>query len=179
MAYQCRSPFLVRFLARDEPQFIHTDPDSSQCDAECGALTADNVDLHVLCRQACILPDLTGLLLLLMLRIDRIAGSVVAPTCPPNSTYYSTIQECVDVSIASLLAFASAIQLQLPCAGGVISTAAQLESLRFCTSITGPLVITVSQPADYTSLHSIASIAGLSVLILTSKIMLVQARWRQ
>ena len=118
----------------------------------------------MLCRQSCVLPDFTGLLCDSRPHRRRTTGSVVAPKCPPNATYFSTLQQCVSTSISSLPAFSVSIQLQLPCAGGAISTPAQLESLRFCTSITGSLVITVSQPADYSALHDIASIGGLGRL---------------
>ena len=84
----------------------------------------------------------------------------MAPTCSSNATYFATLNECVPDTLLALPAFTSAILRQLSCAGGVISTAAQLESMRFCTHVTGSLVITIDVPADYSSLFNIAVIDG-------------------
>ena len=37
------------------------DPDSNNCDTECGAVTEASVARHIACRQQCILPDFAGI----------------------------------------------------------------------------------------------------------------------
>ena len=41
------------------------DPDTNNCDGECGGITAANVASHVPCRLQCVLPDFAGLSMLL------------------------------------------------------------------------------------------------------------------
>ena len=38
-----------------------SDPDSSNCDADCGALTESNIQLHILCRLECVRFDFSGM----------------------------------------------------------------------------------------------------------------------
>ena len=123
------------------------DPNASNCDAECGGVTAANVARYVACRQQCILPDFTG--------------SRVALSCAANTTFFSSIYACVPNSIVSLASFLPSFLAGKQCAGQTVSTTAQLEGLRFCTAITGGLTVTVSDAsADYSSLYDIATISG-------------------
>ena len=39
-----------------------TDPDTDNCDSECGSITALNIVYHVPCRLQCVLPDFAGLM---------------------------------------------------------------------------------------------------------------------
>ena len=81
--------------------------------------------------------------------------------CESGSTYFASIDECVPVSLSSLPAFVQSISSSRPCFGGIITTALQLEALRFCTVITSSLVIALSEElADYTALYDIATIQG-------------------
>ena len=41
---------------------MQLDPDTSNCDAECGTISEENILYHVACRQQCVLPDFAGLL---------------------------------------------------------------------------------------------------------------------
>ena len=110
-------------------------------------MTADNVARYVACRQQCILPDFTG--------------SRVALSCAGNATFFSSIYACVPSSIVSLAAFLPSFLAGKQCAGLTVSTTAQLEGLRYCTSVTGGLTVTVSDvSADYSSLHDIGTISG-------------------
>ena len=88
--------------------------------------------------------------------------AVNTTACDANSTYYSIINECMPQSLVSLPAFGSAITQTLSCPGGMVSTAAQLEALRYCYTITGSLTITVNEATDYdfTALYDIAIIQG-------------------
>ena len=89
--------------------------------------------------------------------------SVNSTPCGANSSYYSIMNECVPQSIASLPAFIEAITYTPTAAGGIISTVAQLEALRYSYIITGPLIITVSDATEYdfTALYDIAQIQGM------------------
>ena len=82
------------------------------------------------------------------------------PTCPPNSSYFATLSECFEDTLTALPAFETAILLQRTCPGGIINTTEQLEALRFCTTISGSLIITINEPADFTSLHDIHFVTG-------------------
>ena len=110
-------------------------------------MTASNVARYVACRQQCILPDFTG--------------SRVALSCTGNATFFSSIYACVPSSIVSLPSFLPSFLAGKQCAGQTVSTTAQLEGLRFCTSVTGALTVTVDDAeADYSSLFDIATING-------------------
>ena len=129
------------------PLTASADPNASNCDAECGDVTAANVARYVACRQQCILPDFTG--------------SSVALSCGANTTFFSSIYACVPNSIVSLATFLPSFLAGKQCAGQTVSTTTQLEGLRFCTAITGALTVTVDDAsADYSSLYNIATISG-------------------
>ena len=110
-------------------------------------MTADNVARYVACRQQCILPDFTG--------------TRVALSCAGNATFFSSIYACVPSSIVSLAAFLPSFLAGKQCTGLTVGTAAQLEGLRYCTSVTGALTVTVNDAsADFSSLYDIATISG-------------------
>jgi hypothetical protein len=89
-------------------------------------------------------------------------GARVSQACGSQSRYFSAIDECVPLSIASSKVFVDAISAKKRCAGGRISTKTALEALRFCDVITSALSIEVNEMnADFTALHDIETIEGL------------------
>ena len=92
-----------------------------------------------------------------------IFGCFSVGSCGANSTFFDTLAECVPNSVAALPTFASAITGLLKCPGGTISTKTQLESLRFCYEITGPLILTVNDASEYDfyALYDIDSVHGM------------------
>ena len=110
-------------------------------------MTAANVARYVACRQQCVLPDYTG--------------SRVPLVCAASAAFFASIDACVPNSIVSLAAFLPSFLAGKQCAGATVDTAAELEGLRYCMHITGPLTLTVDDAAaDYSSLYDIASIDG-------------------
>ena len=95
------------------------------------------------------------------------AGSRVALSCDSSSYYFSSIFECVPLSIASTQAFRTAYQQVKTCGGGVVSSTSQLEALRFCQAVNGSLTITVNDTtADFSAMYDIGTIAGLQSIVL-------------
>ena len=81
--------------------------------------------------------------------------------CPAGFSLFSSINECINTTAISNIDFLAALEYSVPCPGGVIATAAELEIMRFCTVISGNLEITVKDPlADYTALWDIQQITG-------------------
>ena len=121
-----------------------SDPDNCN---ECGTLTVDNIEQHVLCRLECVPYDFTG--------------SLVPLTCGAGQAYFSSIYECVSLDIASLPAFLASFQVTKTCDGGMVTTTAGLENLRFCNTVGAGLTISVTDPsADYTALRDVDAIMG-------------------
>ena len=95
---------------------------------------------------------------------DIVAGSRVALSCGPDESYFSSIHECIPLSIAGRAEFLQGITFTFPCSvGEVVTTADELEAFRYCGSIVGPLTIAVADgTADYSALYDIVSIDGLT-----------------
>ena len=91
----------------------------------------------------------------------------MALSCGPNESYFSSIHECIPLSIAARAEFLQGITFTFPCSvGNVARTADELEAFRYCGSIVGPLTIAVTdQAADYSALYDIVSIDGLNRLL--------------
>ena len=97
-------------------------------------------------------------------------GTRVAKQCVSGSNYFSSIDECVPVSIASTSAFLDSFLQTKSCNGGVVRSTAALEGLRFCNTIIGGLDIEVSDlSADFTSLYDVVSITGMLMLMFLSR----------
>ena len=82
------------------------------------------------------------------------------PVCGPNSTYFSTIDECVSVDISSSSSFRDPFAAINTCLGGEITSAFDLERLRFCHRVLGNLTISVYN-TDYTGIRDLQTIEGL------------------
>ena len=119
---------------------------------------------QVLCRKVCIFPDFAGLcweVLLIVCDGDTLTGTRVPLQCGDDAAYFDSIDECVPLSIAALPAFQAGIQLSKRCPGRVVRTVDDLEAVRFCTIVTGTLVLEVNDAdADFTALHDIDEIQG-------------------
>jgi hypothetical protein len=88
-------------------------------------------------------------------------GTRVPLECGDDAAYFDSIDECVPLSIAALPAFQAGIQLSKRCPGRVVRTVDDLEAVRFCTIVTGTLVLEVNDAgADFTALHDIDEIQG-------------------
>lgn len=88
----------------------------------------------------------------------------MAQHCGSNAKYFSLIDECVPLSIASsdvfLNAFTSSGNTCSP--PGPIVTVADLEALRYCGYVNGSLTIAVKDSsADFSALRDIEIISGL------------------
>ena len=89
--------------------------------------------------------------------------ALVGPICDKGSSSFTEINECVPEAIVADPVFLSSFRVAKTCHGGLISTTAALEALRFCNIIDSELIVDVDDTmADFTSLHDITSIAGLS-----------------
>jgi hypothetical protein len=100
-----------------------------------------------------------------------ISGSRVAQSCGSNANYFSSIDECVLLAIASLTKFLTAYQNVVSCPGGVVSSNADLEAYRFCQYITGSLVIQFYDlSADFSVLYDLTSLDGLTIVMPSSEI---------
>ena len=91
-------------------------------------------------------------------------GARLALTCGSDTSYFSSIDECVPLSIAATPAFLQSITFKTPCNFGnvTVKTVDELEGLRFCGIISGSLSIAVNDlTADYSALYDIATIQGL------------------
>jgi hypothetical protein len=119
------------------------------------------VDRWVFCRQQCITPDFSGILMV-FIRIPLILeGSFVPAPCPENHTYVPELDDCVAESIATMASFIEALGRKKTCNGGHIIHTAELERLRYCQIITGDLIIETLDPmADYSVLFDITEIQG-------------------
>ena len=96
----------------------------------------------------------------------EMAGTRVAQSCGSGSNYFSLIDECVPLSIASTAAFLSSFRQTKSCIGGVVDSVAALEGLRFCNTIVGMLDIEVGNlEADFTSLYDIGTITGVFMVL--------------
>ena len=98
--------------------------------------------------------------------IDRLimmlTGSRITPTCGNSGQYYAAIDECVDLSIASLPAFVSAIFFSRQTADQTVMTSLDLEALRYVDTISGSLYISASSAdADFSSLYDLKTVTGL------------------
>jgi hypothetical protein len=67
----------------------------------------------------------------------------------------------VPSTIASSPSFVAAFQHWRVCSGGTFRTAQDMERLRYCDSVDGPLVIEVADTTDFSALHGIEFISGL------------------
>ena len=82
--------------------------------------------------------------------------------CAPDEQYFSLIDECVSLSIASMPIFLNSFLSGHVCHGGVITTAAELIGLRYCDTIDSDLIIAVNDPnADFAALYDIETFEGL------------------
>ena len=89
-------------------------------------------------------------------------GIRIAKTCSNQSAYFSAIDECIPLTIASEPQFLNSFLAEIPCSGGTVLTADDVEGLRFCTSIMGGLDIAVADAvADFTAVHDIKKIGGM------------------
>ena len=90
------------------------------------------------------------------------AGTRIAKVCDTDAMYFSAIDACVPLSIASTPEFLNSFSLTNPCTGGEIATQAQMEGLRYCNTVYGGLNITINVPdADFTALFDISAVIGL------------------
>ena len=78
-----RAPFTVcgfaisTLVVRLALSSCFTDPDTNNCDDECGMITAENIVYHVPCRLQCVLPDFAGSLLILYFVGDSFVDNIL------------------------------------------------------------------------------------------------------
>ena len=93
--------------------------------------------------------------------LNHLAGTRIGDKCTTNQTYFSLIDECVDVIYAAMPAFLEALLVGHVCPGRVVRTLDDLEALRTCDTINGSLTIAVNDAnADFTALYDIEVIEG-------------------
>ena len=81
--------------------------------------------------------------------------------CLADSEYFSLIYECVPSSISSSPVFVAAYTGSRVCAGGNVTTAAQLAGYRYCNVISSDLVIsTIDADADFGALFDVDTFQG-------------------
>ena len=88
----------------------------------------------------------------------------MARNCDNSAKYFSSIDECVPLSIASSTVFLDTFTSSVnPCSpSGPIETVADLEALRYCGYVNGSLTIAVKDSnADFSALRDIQVISGL------------------
>ena len=98
---------------------------------------------------------------LMILHAD--VGSRRPLQCGSGSTYFSILYECVPNTIVMLPVFVDSFDgaTNVCPRSGPVRTLAELESLRFCDTINGSLVIEVDDAAaDYTVFRDIEVITG-------------------
>ena len=91
----------------------------------------------------------------------------MALKCGSAGSYFSSIDECIPLSIAAMPVFIHSIIFKTPCNFGnvTVQTVDELERLRYCGVLDGSLTIAVSDlTADYSALYDIATIQGLQRL---------------
>ena len=94
--------------------------------------------------------------------IGGFSGSRVARSCGLNANFFSSIDECVPLAIASLTKFLTAYQNVVACPGGIVASSDDLEKYRFCQLVTDSLTIQFfDTSADFSALYDIASVEGL------------------
>ena len=102
-----------------------------------------------------------------MMKLIMLIDERVSKTCPSGYRYFSSIDECVSSSIASLPVFSNALIATHSCIGGSIKTVHQLEALRTCDTVMGSLTIEIYDiSADFTSLYDINVIEGMSLSLI-------------
>ncbi len=93
--------------------------------------------------------------------IQCFAGAKLSLQCSQGATYFSQLDECVSAELTASLEFLQAFLLENICFGGSIQNLADLNALRFCTSIVGELLITLNEPsADFSAVFDINVIQG-------------------
>ena len=93
------------------------------------------------------------------------SGTRIAQKCGSGAKYFSVIDECVPLSIASTATFLDSFLLASPCTGGEMATQAQIEGIRYCNMIYGGLNITLNDPsADFSAFFDITTLLGLGWL---------------
>ena len=91
-------------------------------------------------------------------------GVRVAQACGSEAKYFSALDECVPLSIASTQSFQGSILLSSSCPGGEMATQAQIEGTRYCNVIYGGLNITLDDPsADFSAFFDINTLLGLEM----------------
>ena len=90
----------------------------------------------------------------------------MALSCPSSANYFSSIHECIPLTIAALPSFLTSITASVSCSNITVRTVDDLEGLRYCGVVKGELRILLSDlTADYSSLYDIATIEGLCSIV--------------
>jgi hypothetical protein len=80
--------------------------------------------------------------------------------CVPGTAWVSALCACIPSPVIADPEFISVVYRQRTCPGGLVTRAAELERLRFCTVISGDLDLRHLAATDYSALHSIHTIQG-------------------
>ena len=92
------------------------------------------------------------------------SGTRVAQTCGSDAKYFSAIDECVPLNIASSRLFLDTFLLTSSCIGGEMATQTQIEGMRYCNVIYGGLNITLKDAsADFSAFFDITTLLGLEM----------------
>lgn len=92
------------------------------------------------------------------------SGTRIVQNCGASAVYFSAIDECVPLLLASMPHFLAAFELGKTCAGQTVRSLDELEGLRFCDTIDSTLVVQVTdEAADFSALRDIEVITGASL----------------
>ena len=96
--------------------------------------------------------------------------------CGYQAKFFALIDECVPLSIASTPAFLNAFEIENFCSGRTLRTAEDLNSMRFCDTVTGGLTVAVNDPlADFEVFRDMEVIMGLGLSIIVMLMFLTDA----
>jgi hypothetical protein len=91
-----------------------------------------------------------------------LVGLRIPKACDISSKYFSVIDDCVSLAVASNEDFIGSFFNEIYCHGGVITSPDAIEGLRFCTVIVGGLTINANDSkSDFTALFDIQTIHGM------------------
>ena len=93
-----------------------------------------------------------------------VAGQQLPKICDAGSNYFSKLDACIPIVIASKSEFLESFQISKVCFGAMVQSLRDLESLRYCSLILGTLEIIVDDAtADFTALWDITEITGVAL----------------
>jgi len=86
----------------------------------------------------------------------------VAKSCGESASYFASVHECIPQQVVASRHFTETLSARKVCSGDrLVSSAVELERLRFCEVLNGSLTITLFDTrVEYDALDSVAEIRG-------------------